>query len=93
MSDEEKAKVNDIISMSNTNQVYDIVDFNALHESLYEDLMEMAKWKEQQVIDKTCEWLKANADYYISDAGKDWISDWKLDMDELLEDFTKAMEE
>lgn len=49
MTNEEKAR--DIISISNTNQVYDVVDFNALHESLYEDLMEMAKWKDEQFED------------------------------------------
>lgn len=46
MTNEEK--IEEIISISNTNQVYDIVDFNALHESLYEDLMEMAEWKDKQ---------------------------------------------
>ena len=49
MTNEEKAR--DLISVSNTNQVYDVVDFNTLHESLYEDLMEMAKWKDEQFED------------------------------------------
>ena len=49
MTDEEK--VREIIRISNTNQVYDVVDFNALHESLYEDLMEMAEWKDKQFED------------------------------------------
>jgi len=46
MTNEEK--IREIISISNTNQVYDVVNFNALHESLYEDLVEMAKWKDEQ---------------------------------------------
>lgn len=45
MTDEEK--VREIIKISNTNQLYDVVDFNALHKSLYEDLMEMAEWKDK----------------------------------------------
>lgn len=49
MKNEEK--VREIISMFNTNQVYDVVDFNALHKSLYEDLMGMAKWKDEQFED------------------------------------------
>lgn len=47
MTDEEK--VREIIKISNTNQLYDVVDFNALHKSLYEDLMEMAEWKDAQI--------------------------------------------
>lgn len=47
MTDKEKAE--EIISTSNTNQVYDVVDFNTLHECLYEDLMEMAEWKDAQI--------------------------------------------
>ncbi len=43
-----EGKTREMISISNTNQVYDVVDFNALHESLYEDLMEMAEWKDKQ---------------------------------------------
>lgn len=50
MTNEEK--IEEIISISNTNQVYDIVDFNALHESLYEDLMEMAEWKDEQFLEE-----------------------------------------
>ena len=75
MTNEEKAK--EMISMSNTNQVYDMVDFNALHEALYEDLMEMAEWKEKQMIEKACEWLEYNFNM---------PSDFK-------EHFTKAMED
>lgn len=49
MTDEEK--VREIIKISNTNQLYGVVDFNALHKSLYEDLMEMAEWKDKQFED------------------------------------------
>lgn len=47
MTQEEKIK--EIIKISDTNQLYDVVDFNALHESLHEDLIEMAKWKDKQL--------------------------------------------
>lgn len=49
-----------------------------------------AEWKEQQMIDKACEWLKDNANDYL-----DWY-DWeqcRVDKDELVYDFKKAMEE
>lgn len=50
---------------------------------------EMAEWKEQQMIEKACEWLKDNANDYL-----DWY-DWeqcRVNKDELLYDFRKAME-
>lgn len=47
MNNEEKAQ--DIISVTNANQVYDVVDFDALHEALLEDLLEMAQWKDEQL--------------------------------------------
>lgn len=46
MTNKQKAK--EIIAMSDTKQVYDIVDFKSLEEALYDDLMEMAKWKDAQ---------------------------------------------
>ena len=46
--DEEKAK--EIIRISNTKQVYDIVDFDSLEEALKEDLIEKAC----KVYCKTC---------------------------------------
>lgn len=90
MSNEEKAKINDIISMSNTNQVYDIVDFNALHESLYEDLMEMSKWKEEQMIDKAVKWLN---DWFTDDSCGCGIPITKTAREEFFNDFRNYMKE
>lgn len=56
MTQEEKIK--EIIRLSNANQVYGVADFDDLHESLHEDLMEMAKWKEEQMIEKAVKWLE-----------------------------------
>lgn len=55
----------------------------------YNAAIQMAKWKEQQMIDKACEWLKDN----VNDSYLDWY-DWekcRLNKDELLHDFKKAM--
>lgn len=79
MTQEEKIK--EIIRLSNTNQVYGVVDFNALHESLHEDLKEMAKWKEEQLIEKAIGWI----DYNNENGG--------CNFDEWEKDFKKAMEE
>lgn len=57
-------------------------------EDLYESAMEMAKWKEKQMIEKVCEWMKNNANDYL-----DWY-DWescRVNTDELLYDFRRAM--
>ena len=56
----------------------------------YSAAMQMAKWKEQQMIEKACEWLEDNANEYL-----DWY-DWeqcRVNKDELLHDFREAMEE
>lgn len=47
-------------------------------------LIKMAKWKEQQMIDKACEWLKEYGGVY-------WMDDYDLPTDELVNDFKKAM--
>lgn len=49
-----------------------------------------AKWADKTMIEKACKWLEANANDYL-----DWY-DWeecRLNTDELLYDFCKAMEE
>lgn len=85
MTNEEKAK--EIIKMSETKQVYDIVDIKSLEEALYDDLMQMAQWKDEQfkaekqaLIDKACEWLEHNVWEYTG-----------FDSYELSEAFKNAM--
>ncbi len=63
---------------------------------LIADVRQMAEWKDEQfkaekqaLIEKACEWLKDNANDYL-----DWY-DWercRVDKDELVYDFKKAME-
>lgn len=43
----DKEKIEEIIQVSNAYQVYDVVDFDALREALREDLLEMARWKDE----------------------------------------------
>ena len=47
MTNEEKAE--EIIQVSDTKYVYDIVDYKSLEIALKDDLMEMAKWKDEQM--------------------------------------------
>jgi hypothetical protein len=81
MTNEEKAL--QIASLNGYMGSYDKLMFKAA--------MQMAKWKEQQMIEKACEWLKDN----VNDSYLDWY-DWekcRLNKDELLRDFREAMEE
>ena len=41
---------------------------------------EMAEWKQQQMIDKACEWLKANADEWIASHSNIFIDIFKKAM-------------
>lgn len=56
----------------------------------YTSFIQGAEWADKTMIEKVCEWLKDNVNNYL-----DWY-DWeecKLNTDELLYDFRKAMEE
>ena len=75
MTNEEK--VREIISVSNTNQVYDVVNFNALHESLYEDLMEMAEWKDEQYKEEKKELLSLVNLLHVDEHNQTIIEDLK----------------
>lgn len=52
-----------------------------------------AKWKEEQILEKACEWLKENADKYIYKDVEYWGEVIKLDIDDLTETFKQAMME
>lgn len=45
----------------------------------------------QEFIKKACEWLKENVNDYLFDDGKE-MTDWKVNVEEMLDDFKKAME-
>ena len=76
-NNEQKAKkiVDSIFSSGfNTNRTF--------YEMAYNSAMEMAEWKEQQMIDKACEWLIEN--YPTIDGGELYI---------FIKNFRQAMEE
>lgn len=50
----------------------------------YNAAIQMAEWKDKQMIEKSCEWLKKNLQNYIED---DWTSE-----KDFIEQFKKAME-
>ena len=58
---------------------------------LYDAILEMSQWKEHQMIDKACEWLKENTSCYAS-FDDDIISD-KENKNNFINDFKQAMEE
>lgn len=56
----------------------------------YLDFVNTAEWADKTMIEKACEWLKDNVNDYL-----DWY-DWeecRVNKDNLLYDFRKAMEE
>lgn len=57
--------------------------------------LEMAEWKEQQMIDKACEWLEDMACYYAhwEYNGDTYEKEIVFDDQKFIEDFKKAMEE
>lgn len=56
----------------------------------YNGAMEMAKWKEQQMVERVCDWLKENCNDYLD--CYDWEK-YRIDTNELIYDLKKAMEE
>lgn len=50
-------------------------------------MLEIAQWKEEQLIDKACKWLEENIDNYYQTC--EFESFW----DDMIKDFKKAMEE
>lgn len=57
-------------------------------------LKEMAEWKEKQMIDKACKWLKEHArDYFFAEyCGEELTGEVSMN-DNFIEDFKIAMEE
>ena len=58
-------------------------------DGAYKGALEMAAWKERQIIEKAIEWLKKNADSYT------WYNEFEGEsgmIEEFIEDFKKAME-
>lgn len=76
MTNEEKAQ-----EISEKYKTYN-VDCSSL--DCYLSALEMAKWKERQMIVKACEWLKEYGGVY-------W-DDYDLSTDVLVNDFKQAME-
>lgn len=79
MTNEEKAKELAEESRISTGE--------SCEEECYDCAMLMAEWKEQQLIDKACEWLRNNIDdYYITNEFESYF-------DDMLADFKQAMKE
>ena len=63
----------------------------------YDAAMQMAEWKERQMIDKTCEWLEKNITNYIKWEYNEFHQcveyDGSYDIEKMISDFRKSMEE
>lgn len=75
--------------MTNEEKANEICKRHIFDSNHYDCCMEMAEWKEKQIIEKACEWLKENIhDYYTTGDGGDEFEEW---FDNMFEDFRKAM--
>lgn len=88
MTDNEK--IRDILNRHYRHEVMAGSDlwFTKQYQDRFAHLLEIAEWKEQQMIDKACEWLK---DTLMSDEGGFPII--SNGVKEFIKDFKKAMEE
>lgn len=82
MTDNEK--IRDILNRHYGHEVMAGSDlwFTKQYQDRFAHLLEMAEWKEQEMIKKACEWLESKSCFgYIED----------VKADEFIEDFKKAM--
>jgi len=61
------------------------------NEVAFRSALQMAKWKDEQMIEKACEWLKHNAEHFTYISAHS--GDAKISEHKLIEEFEKAMEE
>ena len=68
-------------------------DTGFIREDLYDAAMEMAEWKEKQMIEKACEWLNNNTITSTNGYVVYTASSYDINKEEFIESFKKAMEE
>lgn len=64
--------------------------FISEYEEMYDVGYDAMKWKEQQMIEKVCEWMEENIIDYTYD---DYNNTAYIHITELIKDFRRAMEE
>lgn len=79
--------------MTNEEKANEICKRHIFDSNHYDGCMEMAKWKEKQMIEKACEWLKDMACYYAHwECEPDTYENVIVyDTEKLIEDFAKAI--
>ena len=72
-------------------------DKNQIRYKMYSACQEMAEWKERQMINKTCEWLRKNIMNYQNWEYNEFHQcveyDDSVDIKKMISDFRKAMKE
>ena len=76
-------------------ETYPVINKDNLPNALWFAAIEMAEWKEQQMMKKACEWLNDMACYYAHCEynGDTYEKEVVYDTEKLIKDFKKAMEE
>jgi len=59
-------------------------------EYVEESFKSGAEWGHKMSVDKACEWLRNNIDFYVE---TNYGEDFRVDIEQLLKDIRKAMEE
>lgn len=79
--------------MTNEEKADEICKRHIFDSNHYDCCMEMTEWKEKQMIDKACEWLKDMACYYAHwECNSDtYENEIVYETEKLIEDFAKAM--
>lgn len=94
MTDNEK--IRDILNRHYGHEVMAGSDlwFTKQYQDRFAHLFEMAKWKENQMIKKAIEWLKENTSSYMSIYWEQGgYATQEYDIDKMINDFKKSMEE
>lgn len=92
MTNEEKAE--ELRKTALPNPLFDGYGMWLCSTNVDEILIKMAEWKEQQMIDKACEWLEENVfdyEYIYYDVGGFVSPEFRIE--EFINDFKKAMTE
>ena len=73
----------------------DNVWFSKQYQNDFGLLLEMSQWKEKQMIEKSCEWLKENSGLYLYRELSEYDMQYyaRIDRKKMIIEFKRAMEE
>lgn len=81
--------------MTNDEKIDRMLKFYHGTKTLKDYLLEMAEWKQQQMVEKAVKWLKENTDKYVGREIEEYDMQYygHINIDSLIDDFKQAMKE